>query len=195
MNSEPSIWKSHLSDCAIFYETIQGRECEITLESRPPYCDRGNFIAKLFPEGELALSIDGADLWPRYYFDYDRAKLEVEAWLKKREQWIADANAAPNKDDAPLLAMSLFAWLGEDELGSGEIGLKAASCPAGIIPMAATKRAKMENSFIELQLALQQDTYGKRIALVRFAAVEIIKNAGGNYDFGDSDFERAGDAG
>lgn len=195
MNSEPSVWKSHLNDCAIFFETIQGRECEISLESRPPYCDRGNFIAKLFPVGELALSIDGADRWPRYYFNYDTAKLEVEAWLKKREQWIADANAAPNKDAAPLLATTLFAWLGEDEMGSGEIGLKQASCPAGIIPMVATKRAKMESPFIELQLALQQNTYGKRIALVRFTAVDIIKDAGGNFDIGDLDLERAGDTG
>jgi hypothetical protein len=31
--------------------------------------------------------MDGADLWPRYYFDFERAKLEIEAWLKKRGQW------------------------------------------------------------------------------------------------------------
>jgi hypothetical protein len=28
--------------------------------------------------------IDGADGWPRYYFDLDRAKLELEAWINKR---------------------------------------------------------------------------------------------------------------
>jgi hypothetical protein len=67
-------------------EEIQGKECLITLEPRPPYCDRGNFIAKLFPTGTLAIDIDEADGWPRYYFDETRAKLEIEAWLTKRGQ-------------------------------------------------------------------------------------------------------------
>lgn len=69
-----------------FWQEIRGRECLITLELRPAYCDRGNFIAKLHPEGKFALEIDGQDMWPRYYFDEQRAKLEVEAWLIKRKQ-------------------------------------------------------------------------------------------------------------
>ena len=32
--------------------------------------------------------LDGADLWPRYYFDVTRAKLECEAWLKKRDECV-----------------------------------------------------------------------------------------------------------
>jgi hypothetical protein len=65
---------------------IAGKECLITLEPRPAYCDRGNWIAKLFPNGLLAREIDEADGWPRYYFDQERAKLEIEAWLIKRKQ-------------------------------------------------------------------------------------------------------------
>jgi hypothetical protein len=68
------------------WQEILGAECLITLEPRPPYCDRGNWIAKLFPTGTLAREIDDADRWPRYYFDEERAKLEVEAWLQKRNQ-------------------------------------------------------------------------------------------------------------
>ena len=68
------------------YLEIKGRECTITLEPRPAYCDRGNFIAQLFPEGSLALDIDDADGWPRYYFDEERAKAEIIAWLEKRGQ-------------------------------------------------------------------------------------------------------------
>lgn len=68
------------------YLEIGGRECQITLEPRPYYCDRGNWIANLHPTGKLALEIDGADMWPRYYFDLERAKLEIEAWLVKRGQ-------------------------------------------------------------------------------------------------------------
>jgi hypothetical protein len=67
-------------------EKIEGKECQITLEPRPYYCDRGNFIAKLFPRGMLTLEIDEADGWPRYYFDEARAKAEIEAWLTKRGQ-------------------------------------------------------------------------------------------------------------
>ena len=68
------------------FNGIRGKECLITLEPRPAYCDRGNWIAKIFPEGELARDMDEADGWPRYYFDYERAKAEIEAWLLKRGQ-------------------------------------------------------------------------------------------------------------
>jgi hypothetical protein len=75
------------------WQEINGKECLITLEPRLPYCDRGNFIAKLFPRGNLARDIDEQDAWPRYYFDEERAKLEIEAWLKKRDQWITGSAA------------------------------------------------------------------------------------------------------
>lgn len=65
---------------------ITGRECVISIEPRPPYCDRGNFVAKITPTGELARDMDRQDAWPRYYFDLDRAKAECEAWLIKRGQ-------------------------------------------------------------------------------------------------------------
>jgi hypothetical protein len=65
---------------------VQGQDCTITLEPRPDYCDRGNYLARLFPRGPLRREIDGTDGWPRYYFNLDRAKAEVEAWLAKRGQ-------------------------------------------------------------------------------------------------------------
>lgn len=68
------------------YWTLAGESCWVTLESRPAYCDRGRFIAKLQPHGDLALEIDGQDAWPRYYFDFDRAVAEIEAWLRCRKQ-------------------------------------------------------------------------------------------------------------
>lgn len=77
--------KGEGSPLAKWFE-IRGKECLITFEPRPHYCDRGNWIAKLFPEGMLALSIDEADGWPRYYFDKERGMREVEAWLVKRGQ-------------------------------------------------------------------------------------------------------------
>jgi hypothetical protein len=87
MTTTPSEWKS-LKTNAVIHHEINGKECTITLESRPAYCDRGNYLAKLWPSGELAREIDSQDLWPRYYFDEERARLECEDWLKKRGQWI-----------------------------------------------------------------------------------------------------------
>jgi hypothetical protein len=66
------------------HQSIHGNNCEITLSDRPHYCDRGNFVAQVFPTGKLAMDMDHHDAWPRYYFDETRAKLEIEAWLKKR---------------------------------------------------------------------------------------------------------------
>ncbi len=72
------------------YISILGKDCEITIEDRPSYCDRGNYIAKVFPKKgtQLAQSLDDQDGWPRYYFDLARAKAEIDAWLEKREQKI-----------------------------------------------------------------------------------------------------------
>lgn len=69
---------------------IDGLDCCIEIASRPAYCNRGNFIATIdhLPKADLRrLSLDGADGWPRYYFDLGRAKLEAEDWLRKRRQW------------------------------------------------------------------------------------------------------------
>ncbi len=70
------------------YQEVIGRECTITLQERPHYCDRGAWLAKAHPKNgtRLSLDLDVSDGWPRYYFDEIRAKLECEAWLKKREQ-------------------------------------------------------------------------------------------------------------
>lgn len=35
----------------------------------------------------------------------------------------------------PVRKMVLYAWVGEDELGSGEVGLKQALVPAGFIAL------------------------------------------------------------
>lgn len=40
--------------------------------------------------------------------------------------------------------LKIYAWVGEDEFGSGEIGLKQAIVPAGVIPMVAIKQDKID---------------------------------------------------
>lgn len=67
--------------------TIDGTDCRIWMQKRPHYCDRGAWLAHVDITGDhLKLDIDASDLWPRYYFDLERAKLECEAWLVKRKQ-------------------------------------------------------------------------------------------------------------
>lgn len=84
-------WTEHKDEEAglIMPESVSGKNCTIYLEQRPHYCDRGNWVAKLFVNAgahPIKLFIDEADGWPRYYFDYDRAKLEIQAWLTKRKE-------------------------------------------------------------------------------------------------------------
>jgi len=71
------------------FQEIQGKDCVIILIPRPPYCDRGNWLAQLHPVMPLSREIDDHDGWPRYYFDEEHAKLEIEAWLDKRGQAIS----------------------------------------------------------------------------------------------------------
>lgn len=54
----------------------------ICIEPRPGYCDRGRWIAKIFEPGLLYL--DSSDGWPRYYFNLERAKHEIEDFLHMR---------------------------------------------------------------------------------------------------------------
>jgi hypothetical protein len=59
----------------------------IYLEKRPPYCDRGRFVVKIdaaYGSDCPACNIDYADCFPRYYFDHERAQLEVQAWVEAR---------------------------------------------------------------------------------------------------------------
>lgn len=71
------------------YLSIIGRHCVITLEPRPAYCDRGRWLAKLHINVPAhILCVDVADMWPRYYFDFQRAQQEVEAWMRCRKQWV-----------------------------------------------------------------------------------------------------------
>jgi hypothetical protein len=73
------------------FEQIEGKDCTITLERRPHYCDRGTILAHVNVKrggDSLALNLDFADGWPRYYMDEYRGKLECEDWLRKRKQWL-----------------------------------------------------------------------------------------------------------
>jgi hypothetical protein len=64
---------------------IDVAQAQITIEPRPHYCDRGNFIVKVFPHGDLALSLDSQDGFPRYYFGVQACADEVHEWMRVRK--------------------------------------------------------------------------------------------------------------
>jgi hypothetical protein len=64
--------------------TVRVPQALITVEPRPYYCDRGNFIVKVFPRGDLALSLDEYDAFPRYYFGVQACADELLAWMQAR---------------------------------------------------------------------------------------------------------------
>lgn len=62
--------------------------CLLFLGERPGYCDRGRYHAVIDNAG--IWRSDG-DIWPRYYFDLDRAKAELEAYLKAKKVDLSEA--------------------------------------------------------------------------------------------------------
>lgn len=71
----------------------------------------------------------------------------------------------------------LYAYVGEDELGSGRVGLKQADMPAGRIPLVvvADDLYKIVRAHhLPAQLQMQANAYKKPIRLVRYVALETI---------------------
>lgn len=67
-----------------------------------------------------------------------------------------------------LKELVLYAWVGEDEFGSGEIGLKQGYVPAGLIPLVAIREDKISSAYAKSQLQEQTNKYRKVISLCRF---------------------------
>lgn len=80
-----------------------------------------------------------------------------------------------NENTPPDISkVELFAWLGEDELGSGEIGIKQALVPAGMIPLVATRMSKMSRDDLRHAMQRMASQYGKTVRLVRFVFEEVV---------------------
>jgi hypothetical protein len=75
------------------YWEIEGDRCRVELQRRPPHCDRGNFIARVALWEDRLDLLDAADLWPRYYFDFEAAKAEVIAFLVRRRKFVPGKSA------------------------------------------------------------------------------------------------------
>lgn len=86
---------------------------------------------------------------------------------------VSDSELQPGPNH-PIRDIELFAWLGADELGSGEIELKQAELPIGRIPLVAVKRYKMERAAVVDAMRMQAEAYGKKIRLCRFVFAELL---------------------
>lgn len=73
-----------------------------------------------------------------------------------------------------LRELVIYAWVGEDELGSGELGLKQAVVPAGTVAMVAIDRTKLESQSIRDQLQAIANKYGKARHLVRLSFAAVV---------------------
>jgi hypothetical protein len=73
---------------------------------------------------------------------------------------------------AELAGLELYAWVGEDEFGSGRLGLKQGITPAGLIPLVALDREKIAGLYPQLNEQARQ--YGKRIRLCRFVLADVV---------------------
>jgi hypothetical protein len=69
---------------------------------------------------------------------------------------------------------ALYAWVGEDELGSGRIGLKQGLVPAGYIPLVAMDYDLHKMERMRPAMEAQAALYGKRIRLVKFTFAEVV---------------------
>ncbi len=78
-----------------------------------------------------------------------------------------------------LKEVKLYAWVGEDELGSGTIGLKRGFTQVGLIPLVAVTRKVARQEF-ETQMRAQAKHCGKKIYLCRFSfeAIEVATDDG-----------------
>ena len=67
---------------------VGGAHCHVVIERCPSDCAPGRWLAHLVPLATDEFHfLSSAKSWPRHYMDLDRAKAEVEAWLRKREEW------------------------------------------------------------------------------------------------------------
>lgn len=69
--------------------------------------------------------------------------------------------------------MTIYAWVGEDENGSGRIGLKQGLCPAGYIPLACMSYDLHKLARMKPQMEEQAKKSGMKIRLCRFDLADI----------------------
>jgi len=131
------------------------------MKCRYPYCDEEVVNGHHCRAGHVQLRASGIQLDP------DHPGFRDSIVGRAERCWIC-GGFAPCEEHKKLREVELFAWIGEDELGSKEIGIKQALCPAGCIPMVSISKAKMQQGYIKEQLQSMANQFGKTVHLVRF---------------------------
>lgn len=72
-----------------------------------------------------------------------------------------------------LRGTHLFGWVGEDEMGSGEVGLKQMLAPCGMTPLVSVREEKIDRPEFQQGLQAQSNMYGKTIYLVEYMPVRV----------------------
>ena len=79
---------------------------------------------------------------------------------------------------ANVESVKLYAWVGEDECGSGEIGIKQARVPAGMIPIVSTKLNKVDQQYIQEAMDVMGKNFDNKIMLCEFTFKKVIIEVG-----------------
>ena len=71
-------------------------------------------------------------------------------------------------------SVEVLAWIGEDELGSGVVGMKQTMTPKGISCLAAVDPGKwVQHPHVFRTMQAQADAYNKHLYLCRYRFVQV----------------------
>lgn len=94
------------------YLKLIGDGFELWLEPQPPYMDRGTVLVYAYQVsrevGKRPITIDEADLFPRYYFKLENAFEEMELWIEKRKLTILEGWATYEHDREHQMKAMVF---------------------------------------------------------------------------------------
>ena len=77
-----------------------------------------------------------------------------------------------------LQGMTLYAWVGRDELGSGEIGIKRVGTRDGCLALCVFSRKKLESEPVLAAMAAMSEEFGNKLLLAEFRLQAIADPTG-----------------
>jgi hypothetical protein len=78
-------------------------------------------------------------------------------------------------NDPRIEAFECYAWVSEDELGSGVVGIKRGLTPAGDIPLVSVDAWKLQHPDLIEGGQRIVDQFGKTRYLIRLVCVEVVR--------------------
>jgi hypothetical protein len=73
-----------------------------------------------------------------------------------------------------MTKLVIYAWVGEDEFGSGKVGIKQGVVPAGTIPLASMDLQKLSMPYLVEQMQVIVNQYQTPRRLVRFVEDQTV---------------------